>query len=229
MVLVRALLSVFIPVVAVAAENPECQKPYVLHGKVLNLIKPYDKMILDLPKAADANKALNQYLAKSGLPVTVATEEEKETKGYSDFVESDSPGGAVAMIFLKTMRANAKSNVELDLVYEVSEPNATKALRTWQVPYNEGSIVGIEGDELIYQTTLNTICSKSESSRQIAYAIKPDGKFRVINTREDDSKDVEKCKAKDELFKASDYAACKEWPDAKTKKKHILVFEYPMT
>jgi hypothetical protein len=189
---------------------------------------PYNKMVQGLASSANWQKTLQGYLEKSGLPVAYGAP--SKIKRYRDYALVDDPGGTRAIMFTKRIMVDPTSGLNLDEVYEVSSPEAKKAVRSWKVPYNGNGVAAIEGEELRYPAAAGPLCTeKPVSPLEYTLAIKPSGYIRVMPKAEGEGKAVEDCPAAKALFTNSAFAKCEEFTDLKTKKKRILVFNSPMT
>ena len=183
----------------------------------------YNKFIISLQNEKDPIKAINKRIKSHGLLMD-AYINEKLVKNYPSSYSLDTVSGARTM-FLKSMKL--PPGLHNDIIYEVSANDSVKPVRSWQVPANQ-TFHGIRGNEILYQGWLATPCSPFK--RDVVLAISPDGSFRAVPDVKIPERNIGiKCPAKKTIFKGSDYSGCAEMIDLKTKKKRIIVFQFPMT
>jgi hypothetical protein len=230
----KTLLLAFalLPALAFGAEKDACQeRGFDVKGNVREIVALYDKFALSLQGKKNPFAEVQAYLAKNGLPFSADIEKGGVKKSLIlGWMEMDSTGDPEAIVFVKKLKAPAKSGVKFDKVYLFESGSAKKALHIWNVPFNSFYPAGLIGDELIFHTSIYGYCRETQSV-EITLAIKPDGTFRALDWPKDAKlKEVpeQKCQAK-KFFKGSDYTSCSEILDSKSKKNRVIVWEQPMT
>lgn len=217
------LLLFFLSITAFA--DPNCpDRPFNLKGGAVAQVRAFDQFILKHRSAAD----FAARLAKDGLPFSLDVKK-GGVKGVKDWVSSEGMSGdAEASVFLHKLAVAAGSGLRFDQAFLLEAPGAKKAKYKWNVPFNTFYPAAIDGDELIFSHQLHPFC-KDGDSQDVMLAVKPDGSLRVrTDVKAENYKMIEKCPGK-KVFPKSDYAACSELTDLKTKKKVVLVWEQPMT
>ena len=199
-----------------------------LKGSVETEINRYNAFLKTVPKAKDPVHEFNVFLKAHGLPIQMSAEKIKGFPNRLDF-KDDELGGPVAVVFLKTMKVPTSSGLSFDSVYEFENENSIKELHKWNIPFNE-SVAAIEGNNLIFQTTLIGVCTGPPE--KISLSVQPDGTFQVTDFKKTEGLAgivVEKCKGTKVAFKDSSYATCRKFEDLKTKKKRLLIWQIPLT
>lgn len=215
-----------------APEEDTCKEDFwTLKGGIRKDVEKFDKFIKGVAASKDKVTELNAYLKRDGLPQQLALNA-GEKIAYPNRVEGgeDSPGGPMAILFLRKLETKKSGGLALDHVYEVENPNAKTEIAKWNVPFEFPGVEAAEGDEIFYEDTLNAICG--DGTLKIDFGIKPGGEFRALELK--DTPKVtklssDKCKAGSHLFPGSAYSFCVEIQDLKTKKKRYFIWELPMT
>jgi hypothetical protein len=214
---------------AAQAKAGGCQNDlWELKGDVETEINRYNAFLKTVEKVKDPVPEFNVFLKAHGLPIQMSAEKIKGFPNRLDF-KDDELGGPVAVVFLKTMKVPASSGLSFDSVYEFENENSIKELHKWNIPFNE-SVAAIEGNNLIFQTTLIGVCGGPPE--KISLSVQPDGTFQVTDFKKTEGLAgivVEKCKGTKVAFKDSSYATCRRFEDLKTKKKRILIWQIPLT
>lgn len=220
------LLLSLLPVHALADSCAE--RGFKVKGKAKEQVERYDSFVLSL-KGKYSRKEIQAFVEKHGLPFN-AEIKKGGVKGLDGWLEMEGMGGGRdAAVFLRKVKLDEKSGLGLDDVFLFSSGADKKPLHSWKVPFNNFYPAGLDGDEIIYHSSLYAFCRESDSV-EIMIALKPDGSFRVIDWPKDMVlKDLPpgKCQAK-KLFTKSNYATCVEIRDKKSQQKKVLVFEQPM-
>ncbi len=194
-----------------------------LNPQLKKKLDDYNKFIVSLQNEKDPLKAINKRIKSHGLLMD-AYINEKLVKNFPSSFTHDSISGARAMFLKSTKLPPGLSN---DIIYEISANDSTKPIRSWQIPANH-TFQGIRENEILFQGYLSTPCSQFK--RDVVLAISPDGSFRAIpDVTFPEAKQGIKCPAAKSIFKGSEFGACVEMTDVKSKKKRIIVFQNPMT
>lgn len=182
----------------------------------------YDKFIKSLQNNKHPLTAINKRIQSKGILLD-ANIPEKLVKNFpSSF--SDNQIYESRTMFLKSMKL--PPGLSNDLIYEVSSFEQPKILRSWQLPANS-SFLGIRGNEILHRTFQGVPCS--DFKRDILLAVSPNGKFRAIEDLKIPEFQLrDKCPGMKKVLD-SDYAACAELLDVKSRKKRLIIFQHPMT
>lgn len=218
------LLLLLLPLFSYADKNcPD--RPYELKGAAVQAVREFDQFILKPRKPED----LAARLAKDGLPFSLDVKE-GGVKGVKDWISSEGiSGDPEAYLFLKKLSVGANSGLRFDQAFLLEKVTDKKAKYKWNVPFNTFYPVALEGDELLFTHNLHPFC-KDGDSQEVLIGVKPDGSLHVRHEKlkPEEYKMLKDCPGK-KYFPKSDYAACSELTDRKTKKKMVLVWEQPMS
>ncbi|MGZ3696136.1 MAG: hypothetical protein ACXWQO_18995 [Bdellovibrionota bacterium] len=201
-----------------------------LKGDIKAAVNRFDDFVISLQGKKNPRTDIQKFLETTGLPLSAEVQKGGVKKSVvKGWVESEGISGeSEGKIFAKKMQVPAKSGLRLDEVFLFEKADSKKPVHTWKVPYNNFYPAGLNGDELIFHGTIYPMCKEGDSV-EFMLAEKPDGSLRTVEWPKDsETKQIEKCEAK-KRFKQSDYAACSEILDTKSKKKMVLVWEQPMS
>lgn len=184
----------------------------------------YEKFIVSLQNEKDPLKHINRRIKREGILLD-AYINEKLVKNYPSSFADDSTTTNSRKLFIRNMKLPA--GLSNDVIYEVASVDATKTIRSWQIPVNQ-MFLGISGNDILYRAYLGTPCSNFR--RDVILSISPKGNFHAIkDVKTPELKYLDKCPAAKNIFKNSAYDSCVELLDVKTKKKRIIVYQSPIT
>lgn len=225
---VLALLFLLLDADFASAKDVCADSNWTFVGDLTQTIRAYDSLFAGNLDHQSKIARFNSFLKTKGLLQTLSPV--NEIKGFPNRLERDGIGGLDVGVFLKRLKVPDKAGLVLDKIYEVADVNATKALRFWQLPYGSNGPSALDGNDLIYEDVFTSVCSKLTFKSAVKVATTGDYELVTIGLPESPkSIPPERCKAAKNLFRDSSYSTCGEVIDLKTKKKRILVWEYPMT
>jgi hypothetical protein len=194
-----------------------------LNPQLKKKLGDYDKFIVSLQSEKDPIKAINKRIRTHGI-LLAAYINEKLVKNYPSSFYDESITGA-RKLFLKNMKL--PPGLSNDIIYEVATLDSPKALRSWQIPSNH-NFLGIRGNEIILRAYLGTPCSNFR--RDVLLAVSSNGRFRAIpDIKIPEPKYNLNCAGVKTLYQGSEYGACLQFQEIKSKKKRIIVFQQPMS
>lgn len=181
-------------------------------------LEAYDKFVVSLQNKKDPLVHINKWIKREGILLD-AYISERLVKNYPSSFHGESMSNAHTL-FLRNLKL--PPGLTNDIISEISDRKAGKAVRSWQIPAN-ASFLGIYGSEILYRAYLGTPCSRYK--RDVLIAISPNGSFRAI----DDKKIPEpkygiECPGMKKIFDS-----CVELIDVKSRKKKFIVFHSPIT
>ena len=194
----------------------------------------FDALLDSLTARDDPAFQLEKFRRREGLPIDVALGS-GNAKLHPNRLEGDDlvGEGRIAVAFFRRLALVSGSDLRFDTVFEVARPDARRALRKWNVPFNWGAVAGVDGSELLVPYRFGPLCHDPGHGVDVLLPIRPDGRYRVTQPRDDDHSNTspgpEHCDAARHLFGNSAYARCEVHLDRTTGRKRILVYQGPTT
>ncbi|MFL5784868.1 MAG: hypothetical protein ACJ76H_09685 [Bacteriovoracaceae bacterium] len=183
----------------------------------------YDRFVVSLQSDKEPFKSINKRIKTHGLLLDAYIREDL-VKKYPSRISNDSITEAHS-IFLRNLKL--PPGLTNDLVYEITNKNSVKIVRTWQLPANS-TFLGIRGNEILHRTFLGSPCGQIH--RDVTLGISPNGKFRALPDMKLPRPKLHlNCPAVKAIYKNSGFGDCMELVDIKTRKKRIIVYQSPMT